>query len=476
MVGRREDTQMPTKKDKVWDVVIVGAGPAGMFAAHELAENGLSILVVDMGKEVSKRKCPLDFDFGCTECKPCNIMCGMGGAGTLSGGRLNLRPDIGGDLDDITKDSNESWKLVDYVDKVFLKYGGPEKLYKPEPEGLEKLVHKAASAGIRFIDIPQRHIGSDNAPKVIQTFADDLRKRGVEFKMNTKVTDIITRKGVCQGVVTKRKGRIRSRYTILAPGRVGGPWVEELGSKKKLEAVFGPIDVGVRVEVPAVVMNPVTKINMDPKFHIHTKRYDDFVRTFCTNANGYVVKEWYDGFIGVNGHSMIKKASKNTNFALLVRIQLTEPIENTTVYGKSIAELATTIGGGKPIIQRMGDLRRGRRSNPERLKKNLVKNTLKDVVPGDISMALPHRVVMNIIEALENLNEIIPGVAADTTLLYAPEIKFYAMQAKVNDKLETSVKNLFAAGDGVGLSGDIVNAAATGIVAGRGVMDSIKSE
>jgi len=311
---------------------------------------------------------------------------------------------------------------------------------------------------------------------VIQTFADDLKKRGVKFQMNTKVTDIITRKGKCQGVVIKRKGRIRSRYTILAPGRVGGPWVEELGSKKKIEAVFGPIDVGVRVEVPAVVMNPVTKINMDPKFHIHTKRYDDFVRTFCTNANGYVVKEWYDGFIGVNGHSMIKRASKNTNFALLVRIQLTEPLENTTVYGKSIAELATTIGGGKPIIQRMGDLRRGRRSNWQRLKKNLVKNTLKDVVPGDISMALPHRVVMDIIEALEDLNEIIPGVAADTTLLYAPEIKFYAMQAKVNDKLETSVKNLFAAGDGVGLSGDIVNAAATGIVAGRGVLDSIKSE
>lgn len=463
---------MTAKKKERWDVVIVGTGPAGMFAANELADTGLSILLVDMGKDVKKRVCPSEYDMGCTECKPCNIMCGMGGAGTLSGGRLNLRPDIGGDLTEITKDADLSWELVDYVDKILLKHGGPKKLYKPKGKGLENLTRRAASAGIRFIEIPQRHIGSDNAPKVIQAFADDLRKRGVEFRMNTKVTDLIIRKGRCHGVITKRKGRIASKFTIIAPGRVGGPWVEELSRKRNIEARFGPIDVGVRIEVPAIVMDPVTKINMDPKFHIHTKRYDDFVRTFCTNAKGYVVKEWYDGFIGVNGHSMIKKASKNTNFALLVRIRLTEPLENTTMYGKSIAELATTIGGGKPIVQRMGDLRRGRRSNWERLRKNLVRHTLKDVTPGDISMALPHRVVMDVIEALEKLDEIIPGVAADSSLIYAPEIKFYAMEVKVNDNMETSVKNLYAAGDGVGLSGDIVNAAATGVLAGRGVIEN----
>jgi len=221
-------------------------------------------------------------------------------------------------------------------------------------------------------------------------------------------------------------------------------------------------------------MNPVTKINRDPKFHIRTKRYDDFARTFCTNERGFVVKEVYGDFIGVNGHSLRVKKSENTNFAFLVKVGLTEPVENTTRYGRSIAKLATTIGGGKPILQRMGDLRRGRRSSRERISRNLVQNTLKDVTPGDISMALPHRILMDIIEGLEKLNEIIPGVASDSTLLYAPEIKFYAMHLIVDKNMETSVKNLFAAGDGAGLSRDIVNAAATGMLAARGVMS--KSE
>ena len=220
-------------------------------------------------------------------------------------------------------------------------------------------------------------------------------------------------------------------------------------------------------------MNPVTRINRDPKFHIRTKRYDDFARTFCTNERGFVVKEVYDDFIGVNGHSLREKKSENTNFAFLVKVELTEPVENTTRYGRSIAKLATTIGGGKPIIQRMGDLRRGRRSTWERINRNLVKNTLKDVTPGDISMALPHRITMDIIEGLAKLDEIIPGVAADSTLLYAPEIKFYAMRMKVDKNMETSVSNLFAAGDGAGLSRDIVNAAATGMLAARGILNKL---
>lgn len=455
---------------KNWDVVIVGAGPAGMFAAHELAGKGLSILIIDMGKDVRRRKCPLEQDLACAKCTPCDIMCGVGGAGTFSGGRLNLRPDIGGDLEALTGDGKKAWSLVKKVDKIFLKYGGPQKLYEPRGEALESLSRKAASVGLRFIEIPQRHIGTDNAPEVIDRFAKDLRKKGVEFKLKTKVTDLAIEDQTCKGIVCKNKELIRADYVLLAPGRVGAPWVEDLVTCGKLKGHFGPIDVGVRVEVPAIIMDPVTEVNMDPKFHIHTKRYDDFVRTFCTNANGFVVREWYDGFIGVNGHSMLNKASKNTNFALLVRIELTEPVENTTIYGRSIAELSTTIGGGKPILQRMGDLRRGRRSTWAHIESNTVKNTLKDVTPGDISMALPHRIVMDIIEALENLNEIIPGVAADSTLIYAPEIKFYAMEVDVNKNLETDVRNLFVAGDGVGLSGDIVNAAATGILAGRGIL------
>ena len=453
----------------VYDVIIVGAGPAGMFAADELAGR-LDTLIIDQGRDIDKRECKMKRRGICTHCDPCDIMCGVGGAGTYSDGTLNLRPDVGGDLAEQTGDPEYAWELVDHVDKVFVRYGAPDQMYIPKGEEVEQLKRRAAAVGARFIEITQRHMGSDNAPKVIGNFEKDLKDRGVEFLLSTKVEDLIIEDNACVGVVLKDGSEIRSRFTIIAPGRVGATWIDEVVKKHKIEAKYAPIDVGVRVEVPAIVMDPITKINRDPKFHIQTKTYDDFVRTFCTNEHGFVVKEEYEGFIATNGHSMRNQESENTNFAFLVRVTLTEPIENTVRYGRSIAKLATTIGGGKPVLQRMGDLRRGRRTTESRLMKNTVVNTLKDVTPGDISMALPHRIVTDIREGLEVLNEIIPGVASDSTLLYAPEVKFYSMQVLVDRNMESSVKNLFAAGDGAGLSRDIVNAAATGVIAARGIL------
>ncbi len=452
-----------------YDVLIVGAGPAGMFAADELAGRK-SVLVIDQGRDIDERECKMKRRGICTHCDPCDIMCGVGGAGTYSDGTLNLRPDIGGDLAEQTGDPEYAWELVDHVDKVFVRYGAPEQLYIPRGDKVEELKRSAAAFGARFIEITQRHMGSDNAPKVIGNFEKDLKDRGIEFLLDTKVEDLVIENGVCTGVILKDGDRISSGFTIIAPGRVGATWVDEIVKKHKIRAKYAPIDVGVRVEVPAIIMDPITKINRDPKFHIQTKTYDDFVRTFCTNEHGFVVKEEYEGFIATNGHSLRNLQSENTNFAFLVRIELTEPMENTVRYGRSIAKLATTIGGGKPVLQRMGDLRRGRRSTEERLKKNSVINTLKDITPGDISMALPHRIVTDIKEGLEVLNEIIPGVASDSTLLYAPEVKFYSMQVLVDRNMETSVGNLFAAGDGAGLSRDIVNAAATGVIAARGIL------
>ncbi len=452
-----------------YDVLIVGAGPAGMFAADELAGRK-SVLVIDQGRDIDERECKMKRRGICTHCDPCDIMCGVGGSGTYSDGTLNLRPDIGGDLAEQTGDPEYAWELVDHVDKVFVRYGAPEQLYIPKGDEVEQLKRRAAAFGARFIEITQRHMGSDNAPKVIGNFEKDLKDKGIEFLLDAKVEDLIIENGVCTGVILKDGDRINSRFTIIAPGRVGATWVDEIVKKYKIGAKYAPIDVGVRVEVPAIVMDPITKINRDPKFHIQTKTYDDFVRTFCTNEHGFVVKEEYEGFIATNGHSLRNLQSENTNFAFLVRIELTEPMENTVRYGRSIAKLATTIGGGKPVLQRMGDLRRGRRSTEERLKKNSVINTLKDITPGDISMALPHRIVTDIKEGLEVLNEIIPGVASDSTLLYAPEVKFYSMQVLVDRNMETSVGNLFAAGDGAGLSRDIVNAAATGVIAARGIL------
>jgi len=463
-----------TKRKTDWDVIIIGAGPAGMCAANELADRGISVLVVDRGRDIKERHCPMEEIGKCAECKQCDIMCGVGGAGTFSDGTLNLRPDIGGDLAAITGDNPSAWALVDYVDSLFLKYGAPERLYTADGADVEKLKRSAASVGVHFIEIPQRHMGSDNAPRIIENFENDLKSRGTVFRLNAQVRDLLIEDDTCVGVLLEHGEKIPSRFTLLCPGRIGGEWVNTIVKRHGIDAKHGAIDIGVRVEVPSIIMDPITKINHDPKFHIRTKRYDDFVRTFCTNEHGFVVKERYEGFIGTNGHSLKSRRSDNTNFAFLVRTELTEPLEDTTRYGKSVSKLATTIGGGNPILQRMGDLRRGQRSTWSRIRRNPVKNTLADVTPGDISMAMPHRIVMDIIEGLEKLNEVIPGVASDSTLLYAPEVKFYAMELQVSQELATSTKGLYAAGDGTGLSRDIINAAATGVIAGRGILRELE--
>ncbi|MDP6459844.1 MAG: NAD(P)/FAD-dependent oxidoreductase [Candidatus Hydrothermarchaeota archaeon] len=448
-----------------YDVVVIGAGPAGMFAAYELTSNSdLKVLIVEMGKDVSKRICPMEKTNVCVKCNPCHIMSGIGGAGGLSDGTLNLRPDIGGDLQEFTGEE-ESWDLVKYVDKIYVKHGTPSKLYKASNTEEVELSRKAASAGTEFIQIPQRHIGSDHTPEVIESLAKDLKKKGVDFLLQTSVEDILNSE-----LKLSNNKTIKTKYILAAPGRSGASWIVDQAKKLELRIRHGPIDVGVRVEVPGIVMGPVCRINRDPKFHIITQTYDDFVRTFCVNHRGYVVKEVYKDYVGVNGHSLRGKRSGNTNFAFLTKIELTEPVENSTLYGETIAKTATTIGGGNPLIQRLGDLRRGRRSTWKRIDRGQVTPTLRGVTPGDVSMVMPHRIVTNILEGLEKLDKVIPGVASDSTLLYAPEIKFYAMRVKVGKSMETSRPNLFAAGDGAGVSRGLIIASATGIMAARGIL------
>ncbi|MFQ5815373.1 MAG: NAD(P)/FAD-dependent oxidoreductase [Candidatus Hydrothermarchaeaceae archaeon] len=450
-----------------YDIAIIGAGPAGLFAAYELSERSkLKIAILDMGRDVDKRLCPMDKTGVCTKCNPCHVMSGVGGAGGLSDGTLNIRPDIGGNLFEFMSE-REAWDLVKYVDKIFVDHGTPDKLYQATKKEEEELSRKAASAGMEFVQIPQRHIGSDYTPQVIASIREHLKKNGVEFFLKTKVKDFLDNGG---GVKLKNGKEIKSKYVLAAPGRSGAPWIVDQAKKMGIKIRHGPIDVGVRVEVPGIVMDPVCRINRDPKFHLKTKTYDDFVRTFCVNHRGFVVKEAYQDYIGVNGHSLRDKKSNNTNFAFLTRIELTEPIENSTDYGESIAKTATTLGGGNPLIQRLGDLRRGRRSTWGRINANLLKPTLTGVTPGDIAMVMPHRIVTNILEGLEKLDMVMSGVASDSTLLYAPEIKFYAMRVEVERSMETSIDNLFVAGDGVGVSRGIVVASATGVMAARGIL------
>jgi uncharacterized FAD-dependent dehydrogenase len=446
-----------------------------MFAARELASKKLKVLVIDRGRDAEDRRCEMDYADICHKCEPCNILCGVGGAGTFSDGTLNLRPDVGGNLRDYTRTDHSAWALVDEVDEAFLQYGARKELAGASEVDVQQLKMRAAAVGVNFIEIKQRHIGSDFTREVISNFKEDLAGAGVEFLLETKVRDVWLKNGSCCGLLLEDGRRIRAANVLLAPGRAGAGWMNELVERHGMSARHAPIDVGVRVEVPSIVMDWVTGINRDPKFHIRTSHHDDFVRTFCTNRQGFVVREQYDHIVGVNGHSFRDKQSSNTNFALLVTIHLTEPLENTMMYGECIARLAYTLGGGKPILQRMGDLRRGQRSTTQRIARNAVHNTLRDVTPGDITMALPKRIVTDIVESLETLDKIVPGVASDSTLLYAPEIKFYAMKVRVNRRLETSIPHLFAAGDGTGLSRDIVNASATGILAGRGILQKIKT-
>ena len=451
-----------------YDVIIIGAGPAGMFAAHEIAHNNKgkpSVLIVDQGYDVERRKCPVQNYKTCTKCPVCSIMSGVGGAGTLSSGLLNLRPDIGGDLREFTDSEKEANDLVSYVDSVFLKYGAPKEVYRGDVETAIDLQRRAASVGIKFLPITQRLMGSDGAPKVIRTFKEDLERLGVKFLLDTHVKDV--RKNQ---IVFDDGSTMTTRYVVLAPGRVGANWAADVARRLSIPTKHEPIDIGVRVEVPAFVMAPITAINRDPKFHIYTDTYDDFVRTFCVNHQGFVVKEVYDGLVGVNGISMTETLSENSNFAFLVRVALTEPIEDTTAYGRSVVQQGTILGGGEPLIQRLGDLRMGRRSTWVRVSHSNVRPTLRSATPGDIAMAMPHRIVSDILEGLEKLDEIIPGVASSSTLLYAPEIKFSANKFQVNKNLETTVEDLFVAGDGVGLSRGIVGAAANGIIAGRAIL------
>ncbi|MFH0748958.1 MAG: NAD(P)/FAD-dependent oxidoreductase [Candidatus Bathyarchaeota archaeon] len=449
-----------------YDVVIIGAGPAGLFAAKEIAEQSkLETAVLDVGRDVKDRICPATMYKACNNCSPCSIMCGVGGAGTLSSGLLNLRPDIGGNLGNLLNDDQEAWRLVKYVDDVFVENGAPKKVYDCGQREAEDLKRMAAAVGVQFIPIPQRHIGTDNAPKVIQSLEDRLKALNVTFLLRTNVSQINS------GAVTLEDGsKIECKYILVAPGRCGANWLANEARRLKIPTKHQPIDIGVRVEVPAIVMDPVIQVSRDPKFHVYPPTYDDFVRTFCVNHRGFVVQEVYDDFIGVNGHAMTDKLSDNTNFALLVRVELTEPLEDTTIYGRTIALQTTTLGGGKPLLQRLGDLKRGRRSTWDRINRGTLKPTLLNVTPGDVSMGLSHRILTDLLEGLDKLDHVMPGVSSDSTLIYAPEIKFSANRVCTNENLETCVENLFMAGDGAGLSGGLVTAAATGVVAARGIL------
>jgi len=444
----------------VYDVIIVGGGPAGLFATYEIATNSkLKVAVIDKGRRVEKRK-------------PKDLMSGIGGSGLFTDGKLGFTPI--GSLETLFDflPKHEVQLLIDQVEKTFEKFGMDADVYPKDKARTDKLVLGSEQVGIELKIKKIRHIGSDNLPRIIKKIEDFLIEKRVEIIENTQVEELVIENGKITGVKANGK-TLRANKVVLAPGRVGASWIDSQVKKHKLGKVNQPILIGVRVEVPSLILEKVTDILWEPFFYIRTTTFDDTVRTYCTCPYGYVTKETYGSFIAVNGQSSTNKKSPNSNFALLSKVILTKPVEDTIAYGKSIALLTTTIGGGKPIVQRFSDLKKGRRSTWERIEKSYVDPTLKEVTPGDISMALPHRVVTNLIDALERLNELIPGVASGSTLLYAPEIKMTCARINTNKNLQTKVKGLYVAGDGAGVSGNIVGSSTTGIIAGRGVLNEI---
>jgi len=444
-----------------FDVIVVGAGPAGLFAVYELIKQNpkLKICLIEKGNRIKDRK-------------KNEVMSGVGGAGTFSDGKLHFTPVLSHEKMLHLYSIQEYQKYLDYVDKIFTDFGVTAPYSPTKMDEVKKLVDECTRNGIMLFIRRARHVGSDNLPKIIKKFENHLIKNNVVLKTNTEVKDFIINNGICTGVKTN-DGDIEGNYIIAAPGRINARWMQKLAEKYKLGFTYEKVEIGVRVEFHAAIMKRHFDIMYESIFLMHTPTFDDVVRTFCPCPNGLVAIEKYEDFVCVNGHSNSKRESENSNFALVTEVNLTEPVENTIKYGKSIAKLATTIGGGKPILQRLRDLRKGRRSTWQRINKSHIKPTLTDVTPGDISMALPSRVVTNILEGLDMLERVIPGINSDSTLLYAPEVKLRSSKIKTDKYLETNIKNLYVTGDGAGLSGNIVGAAATGIIAARGICNKI---
>lgn len=464
-----------------YDVVIVGAGPAGLFNAYELITNNpkLKIAILEKGFFVKKRVCPMiKQGVPCKNCNPCAILSGYGGAGTFSDGKLNFIPKLG--KSDLTKymSESEAYKLIDETETIFNKFNMNAEVYPSNLDFASEIRKKVTVAGAKLLIIKQKHLGSDHLPEYIEGICKFLADKGVSLIERTDVIDIKTINEEEHEIAylnpSKKEKSIISKNVVIAPGRTGAKWIQDFADKHNIPYLSQSIEIGVRVEVRKDIMEEITNVIYDPTIFIKTKTYSDEIRTFCTNPGGFVAKENYYGYICVNGHALKDTKSNNTNFAFISKVNLTEPVTNTRLYGESIAKIANVLGDGKPIIQSLKDLKNGRRSEWHRINKGFIEPTLKDCVAGDLALVMPHRIITNILEGLETLDKIIPGVANDDTLLYGPEIKFFSNEIATDSNFKLNNDNIYFIGDGAGKAGNIVTAAATGLVAARDILERTK--
>ncbi len=440
-----------------YDVIIVGAGPAGIFAALTLADLGVdSVLLVEQGKDLSQRQ-RLDSR---------DMLCGWGGAGAFSDGKLTLSTEVGGLLGEFF-DQEALHGLLSTADEIYLAHGAPSHVYGEDSQRLENISDRARLADLELIPSLIRHIGTENCRIVLDRLRQTLTGR-VEMRTACRVQDLLAEDGQILGVRLDDGQTITSRFVVAAPGRSGSRWMKRQAEILGLETVANPVDIGVRVELAAHVLKEITDVTFESKLIHYSKTFGDKVRTFCMNPYGEVVTEEHAGITTVNGHSHAEKRGGNTNFAILVSSAFTEPFDDPIAYGLYVARLANLLAGGA-IIQRLGDLLAGRRSTKERLDRCPTKPTLASATPGDLSFVFPYRHLLSITEMLEALDKLAPGVSSPHTLLYGVEVKLYSNRIAVSPDMETAVTNLFAIGDGAGITRGLLQASTSGIIAGRAI-------
>ncbi len=462
-----------------YDIIIIGAGPSGIFCAYELmqAKKDLKVLMIEKGRRIENRQCPKRKTKVCVGCQPCSITTGFAGAGAFSDGKLSLSPDVGGNLPEILG-YEKAVDLIKESDDIYLKFGADTSIYGVDKEKeICEIRRKAINANLKLIECPIRHLGTEEGYKIYSRLQEHLLNEGVEIRFDTMVKDILTEDGRAVGIVTEAGETFYGKEIVSAVGREGADWFSHICEKHGVETEVGTVDIGVRVEVRDEVMDFLNRNLYEAKLVYHTPTFDDKVRTFCTNPSGEVATEYYDeGLAVVNGHAYKSKDLKtnNTNFALLVSKNFTKPFKTPIEYGKQIAQLSNMLCDGKILVQTFGDFRRGRRTTEERLCRNNLIPTLKDAVPGDLSLVFPHRIMVDIEEMILALDKVTPGIASDETLLYGVEVKFYSNKVVVNQEFETNIKGLRAIGDGASVTRGLQQASANGISVARSIIKSME--
>ena len=452
-----------------YDVIIVGSGPSGIFAAYELvthADSKLKIAIFDKGRDVPERIKEREKSGGQPNF---SIMSGWGGAGAFSDGKITLSSEIGGWLTDLLPRTIVQ-KIIKYIDGIWGKFAEKSSIHGYDDDAVAELALKARKAHLRLVPYKIRHLGTDYAPMALMK-AKSFLEEYVDIFLETPIEHILVNDGKVVGVETSEGKRFYSKYVILAPGRFGASWLYRELTRIGVKLSTNPVDIGVRVETTYDTMKDLTDVIYEPKLFYYSPTFDDVIRTFCVNPGGYVIAEKYEDVVTTNGHAYETKKSDNTNFALLISSRFTEPFKDPITYGIHIAKLANLLSGGSVLVQRLGDLKRGRRSTKERLNRSIVDPTLESAVPGDISYVLPHRHLVGILEMLEAMDSLAPGINSDHTLLYVTEVKFYSSRVETTPELETTtVKNLFTIGDGSGITRSLAQSSASGVIAARTIL------